>query len=117
MARNWATIRWASPGQPDRPALLQADVPVDADPGHFGDLLTAGEDLALPYRWLMRTSITVRGQWMFPRAAAPDLINLARSGLLDLGQYQVTEFSLDEVNEAVAHAAGDKPFSLTVVRP
>ena len=76
-----------------------------------------GEDLALPYRWLMRNSITVRGQWMFPRAAAPELINLARSGLLDLGQYRVTEFPLDEVNEAVAHAAGDKPFMLTVVRP
>src|ERR1700749_2374509 len=75
------------------------------------------DDLVLPYRWLMRNSITVRGQWMFPRAAAPDLVSLARAGLLDLRQYQVAEFSLDEVNEAVAHAAGDKPFSLTVVRP
>jgi alcohol dehydrogenase len=54
---------------------------------------------------------------MFPRAAAPRLVSLARSGLLDLGEYQVTEFGLDEVNQAVDHAAGDKPFSLTVVRP
>jgi alcohol dehydrogenase len=86
----------------------------------FGRVVLMGgvrEDLALPYRWLMRNSITVRGQWMFPRAAAPGLVSLARSGLLDLSQYQVTEFPLDEVNQAVAHAAGDKPFSLTVVRP
>jgi len=86
----------------------------------FGRVVLMGgvrDDLVLPYRWLMRNSITVRGQWMFPRAAAPDLVSLARAGLLDLGQYQVAEFSLDEVNEAVAHAAGDKPFSLTVVRP
>ncbi|HEX3749769.1 MAG TPA: zinc-binding dehydrogenase [Streptosporangiaceae bacterium] len=86
----------------------------------FGRVVLMGgvrEDLALPYRWLMRNSITVRGQWMFPRAAAPGLVSLSRSGLLDLSQYQVTEFPLDEVNQAVAHAAGDKPFSLTVVRP
>jgi alcohol dehydrogenase len=75
------------------------------------------EDLALPYRWLMRNGITVRGQWMFPRAAAPRLVSLVRAGLLDLSQYEVTEFGLDDVNEAVAHAAGDKPFMLTVVRP
>jgi len=79
--------------------------------------MLGGEDLALPYPWLMRNSITVRGQWMFPRVAAPRLISLAQAGLIDLGQYQVTEFSLVEVNQAVAHAAGDKPFQLTVVRP
>jgi alcohol dehydrogenase len=52
-----------------------------------------------------------------PRAAAPRLVGLVRAGLLDLNQYQVTEFSLDDVNQAVEHAAGDKPFMLTVVRP
>jgi alcohol dehydrogenase len=79
--------------------------------------MLGGDDLALPYPWLMRNGITMRGQWMFPRAAAPRLISLARSGLLDLSQYQVTEFSLDDVNQAVAHAADDKPFALTVIRP
>jgi alcohol dehydrogenase len=79
--------------------------------------MLGGDDLALPYPWLMRHGITVRGQWMFPRQAAPRLVSLVRSGLLDLGQYQVTEFGLDDVNQAVAHAAGDKPLRLTVVRP
>jgi alcohol dehydrogenase len=79
--------------------------------------MLGGDDLALPYPWLMRNGITVRGQWMFPRAAAPRLVSLVRSGLLDLGQYQVTEFGLDDVNQAVDHASGDKPFALTVVRP
>ena len=86
----------------------------------FGRVVLMGgvdADLALPLRWLMRNSITVRGQWMFPRAAAPRLVSLIRAGLLDLNQYQVTEFSLDDVNQAVEHAAGDKPFMLTVVRP
>jgi len=77
-----------------------------------------GDDLALPYPWLMRNSITVRGQWMYPREANVRLIELARSGLLDLGQFAVTEFALDDVGKAVAHAAeGSARFALTVVRP
>src|ERR1700753_3350601 len=79
--------------------------------------MLGGDELALPYPWLMRNGITVRGQWMFSRVDAPRLISLARSGLLDLSQYRVTEFSPDEVTQAGAHAAGDKPFALTVVRP
>lgn len=76
------------------------------------------DDLPLPYAWLMLNGITVRGQWMYPRDANLRLIDLARSGLLDLGHFTVTEFPLDEVNEAVAHAAeNNKRFSLTVVRP
>src|SRR6201995_6204488 len=64
--------------------------------------MLGGDDLALPYPWIMRNSITVRGQWMFPRAAAPRLISLARAGLLHLREDQVAEISLDEGNQAVA---------------
>ncbi|MCI4062123.1 zinc-binding alcohol dehydrogenase family protein [Micromonospora sp. R77] len=80
--------------------------------------MLGGADLALPYPWLMRDSITVRGQWMYPQEANLRLINLARSGLLDLDAFEVTEFGLDAVNRAVAHAAetGGR-FRLTVVRP
>jgi hypothetical protein len=50
---------------------------------------------------------------------APGYRGLLRAGRQhsDLNQYQVTEFSLDDVNQAVEHAAGDNPFMLTVVRP
>lgn len=74
-------------------------------------------DLALPYRWLMRQNVTVRGQWMFPRAALPRIVALARSGLLDLTGFAVTEFPLADAEQAVAHAAGDRRFTLTVIRP
>ena len=33
------------------------------------------------------------------------MIALVRAGLLDLGQFDVTAFALDDANEAVAHAA------------
>lgn len=80
--------------------------------------MLGGADLGLPYPWIMRNNITIRGQWMCPPEANTRLIRLARSGLLDLGQFDVTAFDLDDANEAVAHAADDGGrFSLTVIRP
>jgi NADPH:quinone reductase-like Zn-dependent oxidoreductase len=80
--------------------------------------MLGGEDLALPYPWLMRNSVTVRGQWMFPRPANVGLIRLAASGILDLDPDRVTSFALDQVNEAVAHAAAHPgPFDRTALTP
>jgi alcohol dehydrogenase len=80
--------------------------------------MLGGDDLALPYPWLMRNGITVRGQWMQPRTANASMIALARSGLLDLGQFAVTEFGLDDIAGALDHAAsGRTRFAVTVVRP
>jgi alcohol dehydrogenase len=80
--------------------------------------MLGGDDLALPYPWIMRNNISLRGQWMYPRDANVRLINLIRRGLLDLGHFSVTDFALDQANEAVAHAAAHGgPFKLTVIRP
>jgi alcohol dehydrogenase len=77
-----------------------------------------GDDLAISYPWIMRNNITVRGQWMYPRDANVRLTALVRSGLLDLSQFEVTEFALPDANEAVAYAAlHGGPFKLTVIRP
>ena len=56
--------------------------------------MLGGDDLAIPYPWIMRNSITIRGQWMYPREANVRLTGLVRSGLLDLSQFEVTEFAL-----------------------
>ena len=79
--------------------------------------MLGGDDLALPYPWLMRNCITLIGQWMYPRTAPEGLAKLVRAGLLKLDNFEVTEFALNQVNEAVAHAAIGGPFQLTVVRP
>ena len=80
--------------------------------------MLGGDDLALPYPWIMRNLITIKGQWMYSPAAVRGMVGLIRAGLLDLGQFAVTEFALDDVNEAAAHAAASGgPFRLTVVRP
>ncbi|MFF2080207.1 alcohol dehydrogenase catalytic domain-containing protein [Kitasatospora sp. NPDC058162] len=80
--------------------------------------MLGGEDLALPYPWLMRNSVTVRGRWMYPRTANVGIIRLLASGALDLGPERVRSFGLDAVNEAVAYAAAHGgPFERTVLTP
>ena len=80
--------------------------------------MEGGAELALPYPWIMRNDITVRGKWMYPRWAPGRLVALIRSGLLDLGHFAATAFPLEQVSEAVAHAATHGgPFRMTVSRP
>ncbi len=50
-----------------------------------------GDDLALPYPWLMRNDITVRGKWMYTRIAVAQVVRLVRAGLIDLAQFNVTK--------------------------
>ncbi len=76
------------------------------------------EDIALPYAWMMRYGIEVRGQWMYPREAIHRLVKLARSGQISLDHVTVTKFPLEQVNAAIAHAAANAgPFNMTVVCP
>lgn len=80
--------------------------------------MLGGDDLGLPYPWIMRNNVTIRGQWMYPPEANIRLIGLVRSSLLNLSHFEVTEFNLNDVNEAIAHAATNgSPFNLTVIRP
>jgi alcohol dehydrogenase len=67
--------------------------------------MLGGDDLALPYPWVMRNSVTVLGQWMYPRAANDAVIRLLDSGQLNLSGKTVTTFPLEQVHEAVAFAA------------
>lgn len=80
--------------------------------------MTGGGELDIPYRWLMRNNVTLRGQWMYPREAVRRILGLVAAGLLDLSWHEVATFPLAEVNAAVEHAAANAgPFSTTVVLP
>ena len=80
--------------------------------------MTGGDDLALPYPWIMRHCVTIHGVWMYRPDAVYRMIAMIRAGVVDLGRYDLTAFPLDRVNEAVAHAAANAgPFNLTVVEP
>ncbi|MGW4562575.1 alcohol dehydrogenase, partial [Streptomyces sp. NPDC004561] len=80
--------------------------------------MLGGADLALPYPWIMRNSITVRGQWLGPRSANVGMIRLIASRALDLDREQVRTFPLDAVNDAIEYAAAHGgPFDRTVLTP
>ena len=51
--------------------------------------MLGGEDLALPYPWIMRNLVTLKGQWMYPREAVAGMVGLIRAGLLDLDHFAV----------------------------
>ena len=79
--------------------------------------MAGGGDLTLPYPWLMRNNITIRGQWMYPREAIARLVAMVRSGLLDLTHYRITEFALADIAAAIAHAgSASGPFDRTALR-
>jgi alcohol dehydrogenase len=80
--------------------------------------MPGGAGLDLPYPWLMRNCIEIRGQWMYPPHATTLMARLIRSGLVSLDQFEVTAFDLDDANAAVANAARDSgPFRMTVIQP
>jgi alcohol dehydrogenase len=87
----------------------------------YGRIVLMGgirQDVAVPYDWLMRDCITIHGQWMYRRDSIARLIAIVRAGLLSLDHHQARCFGLDDVNEAIAHAAVNAgPFSMTVLRP
>jgi len=89
--------------------------------GHGGRVILMGgvrSDLALNYNMMMHRELTVRGAWMYPREAVPRMIQMVRSGRIDLAHFELKEFSLDEANAAVSHAAANAgPRQLTVIRP
>ena len=77
-----------------------------------------GAGLDLPYPWMMRNCISLRGQWMYPPHATILMVGLIRAGLVSLDQFAVTAFDLDDANAAVAHAARNSaPFRMTVILP
>ncbi|QBD75237.1 alcohol dehydrogenase [Ktedonosporobacter rubrisoli] len=75
-------------------------------------------EVDIPYKYLMRNSIVVRGQYTCPRHAPVLMAGLLRGGLLDLEPFTVHTFPLAQVNQAVqyAHEHGG-PFQLTVLVP
>jgi alcohol dehydrogenase len=74
--------------------------------------------LDIPYNYVMRNNLIIRGQWMCPRHAPSLLVELISSGLLNLELFSVRTFPLEQVNQAVqyAHDHGGA-FHLTVLTP
>ena len=80
--------------------------------------MLGGDDLALPYPWIMRNCVTIHGQWMYPPEAVTRHGRTGPGRAADLEPVRGDEFALDHANEAVAHAAAHGgPFKMTVIQP
>lgn len=80
--------------------------------------MLGGDGLELPYPWIMRSCITILGQWMYPPESTTRMVGLIRSGLLKLDNFDFTAFDLDDANAAIEHAAANGgPFKMTVIQP
>jgi alcohol dehydrogenase len=78
----------------------------------------ANVDLPIPYKYVMRNSLVIRGYYMCPRHAPLLLAGLIRSGLLNLDLFSTHTFPLDQVNQAIEYARDHgKAFHQTVLQP
>ena len=74
-------------------------------------------DLTVPYTTLMLNSWEIIGQFMYPAGAYRRLLDLLRSGLLDIRRIQPRVFPLAALPEAMEAAATAGNLEYIVVQP
>ena len=80
--------------------------------------MAGGPGLELPYPWIMRNCITIHGKWMYPTEATTLMTGLIRGWLVNLDHFEVAAFGLEQLPDAIAHAAANSgPFKMTVIEP
>jgi len=74
-------------------------------------------DLPVPYTALMLNNWEIIGQFMYPAAAYRRLLDLLRSGLLDISPLRPRVYPLAELPQAMEAAATAKNLDYVVIRP
>jgi alcohol dehydrogenase len=80
----------------------------------MGSMATA---LPVPYTLMMLNSWEILGQFMYPAGAYRRLLELVRSGLLDLSPIQPRLYPLADLPRAMEAAAGARNLEYVVIRP
>ena len=63
-------------------------------------------DVGVPYTWIMRNNIQLRGKWMYEREDITLLVKMAEKGLFELKGGKVKAFGLEDWDEAFTAAEG-----------
>jgi alcohol dehydrogenase len=74
-------------------------------------------DLPIPYTTLMRSDWEIIGQFMYPAGAYRRLLDLLRSGLLDISAIRPRVYPLAALPEAMEAAAGAGNLECIVMQP
>jgi len=64
--------------------------------------------IPIEYAKVMTSELTIRGNFMYPRTAVADLVNLVSAGLLDLNKVPLRTFPLDQFEAACDQAERSK---------
>jgi alcohol dehydrogenase len=72
-------------------------------------------DLPIPYTQLMINSWEIIGNFMYPARSFAQMLNLVRSGLLDISPIQPKVFPFEQLNEAMDAAANAENFDNVIV--
>lgn len=77
-------------------------------------------DVALPHAIIMHKDITIKGKWMYPKEAIPELVRLVELGMLKLGSaagIEAERFKLDDWEAAFKAAEASKFGRYVVLNP
>ena len=82
-------------------------------------MLMGGVQATLPlsYAKIMLNELTIRGNFMYPRTAPRDLLNMVLAGTLDLNRFTIRSFGLDAIETAIDRASESMGLNLTVIKP
>lgn len=77
-------------------------------------------DVALPHAISMHKDITIKGKWMYPGEAIPELVRMVELGLLKLGSaagIEAERYGLDDWEAAFKAAEASKSGRYVVLNP
>lgn len=77
-------------------------------------------DVALPHAIIMHKDITIKGKWMYPKEAIPELVRMVELGMLKLGSaagIEAERYSLDDWETAFKAAEASQFGRYVVLNP
>lgn len=77
-------------------------------------------DVALPHAIIMHKDITIKGKWMYPKEAIPELVRMVELGIFKLGSVagiEAERYSLDDWEAAFKAAEASKFGRYVVLNP
>jgi alcohol dehydrogenase len=65
-------------------------------------------NFSLPYSFILRKELMICGSYMYPHSAIHELIQMIRFGVLNLSQFKISKYKLEDINQAVQDAPNCK---------
>ncbi|WP_100487795.1 hypothetical protein [Sporolactobacillus pectinivorans] len=74
-------------------------------------------DVHLPYLTMLIKELNIKGSFMYPDFAPAHIVEMIRSGLLNLKALHPKTYILDQVNQAIAEAPQSRGLEYAILQP